>query len=423
MTLLTDEGRGTGPRTDVAILGGGNVAFTLSADLLLNTELTPRILFRGDGLGRDRISPVTGEYAFTETLHTKTAQPLRLEPDNFGYMATSEGARAMQQAKTIVVTLPDAPQTRLALFNRLQEDGLVNDPAKTIVLIRGGQAGQPVLSQMIRDNPNWKASVVLVEDSPYGTRVDHNPKDGGPQTIKGKRKDDVEISVLGHQGDQLRGSVAMREMFPLNRGGQGWPSFDVVPGIEMPWRAGYFIHPGVAFDPVNLQLTRDGVVYLHYAEGVHPALGDKLARIDQERVDVAARYGVRSETFPEKLERQFGLTRQDEPFHVTMARTGEEKIYTSTSYPTLEKLMGSRYPQEDVPGLFTINWLAERSGGRLPAHVAYEADLRQTLRDLGMSERDLQHELGGYLPMLDAIEGGIPEITQLLNEPHVRPNS
>lgn len=422
VTLLADEGPTTGPRTDVAILGGGNVAFTLSADLLLNTDLTPRILFRGNGVGRDRITPVAGEYAFTETLHTKTAQSLWLEPDHFGYMATTEGVRAMQQAKTIVVTLPDAPQTRLALFNNLQETGLVNDPAKTIVLIRGGQAGQPVLSQMIRDNPNWKASVVLVEDSPYGTRVDHSPKDGGPQTIKGKRKDDVEISVLGHQGNQLRGSGAMREMFPLDREGRAWPSFDVVPGIEMPWRAGYFIHPGVAFDPVNLQLTRDGVVYLHYAEGVHPALGDKLARIDQERVDIAERYGVRSETFPEKLERQFGLTRQDEPFHVTMARTGEEKIYTSTSYPTLDKLMASRYPQEDVPGLFTINWLAERSGGRLPAHIAYETDLRQTLRNLGMSEHELQHELGGYLPMLDAIEGGIPEITQLLNEPHVRPN-
>ena len=40
-----------------------------------------------------------------------------------------------------------------------------------------------------------------------------------------------------------------------------------------------------------------------------------------------------------------------------------------------------------------------------------------------MSPEELQHNLGGYLPLIDAIEGGIPEITQLLNEPHVRPNA
>ena len=159
-------------------------------------------------------------------------QFLQLQNEHFGYIATAEGARAMQQAKTIVVTLPDAPQTRLALFNELQETGLVNDPAKTIVLIRGGQAGQPALSQIIRENPNWKASVVLVEDSPYGTRVQHNP--GGQHVINGKRKDDVEISVLGDRGDQTRGSGAMREMFPLDRNDAPWPNFTVVDGVAIP---------------------------------------------------------------------------------------------------------------------------------------------------------------------------------------------
>ena len=419
VTLLTDNDKGVGQPTDVAILGGGNVGFTLSADLVANTELKPTLLFRGDGTGRDRISPVVGTYRFNETLHKGPPQFLQLEDQNFGYIATAEGARAMQQAKTLVVTLPDAPQTRLALFNEMQETGLVNDPAKTIVLIRGGQAGQPALAQMIRENPNWNASVVLVEDSPYGTRVQHNP--GGEHIINGKRKDDVEISVLGDRGDQTRGSAAMREMFPLDRNARPWPDFNVVPGVAMPWRAGYFIHPGVAFDPVNLQRTANGEVYLHYVDGVHPALGEKLGRIDQERVDMAAQYGVTAENFPQKLDRQFGLTLQDESFYQTMQRTRD--IYKSTSYPSLEKLMGSRYPQEDVPGLFTINRLGERTGRTFPWHAQYESEIRTTLRELGMSEYELQHNLGGYLPLIDAIEGGVPEITQLLNEPHVRPNA
>jgi opine dehydrogenase len=268
--------------------------------------------------------------------------------------------------------------------------------------------------------------MVLVEDSPYGTRVDQNIGPNGLPTIRAKRKDNVEVTVLGYQGDSSIAAGAMREMFPLNQGGNPWPTFDLVPGVEMPFRAGYFIHPGVAFDRVNLAKTDAGVIYYHYAEGVHPALGEKLAAIDHERVEIAARYGAHADTFPEKLQRQFGLELRDEPFHVTMARTGPrelggENIYLSKSYGSRQKLTDSRYPTEDVPGLFTINWLAERSGGQLPAHMAYEAELRQLLPELGMSEQQLRNELGAYLPMLDAIPGGIREITQLLNEPHVRP--
>jgi hypothetical protein len=427
--LLTDDGKGTGPRTDVAILGSSHVALTLGADLRLNQpNIQTKILFKGDGVGENRIAGVAHEYEFTETLHTKIPQQVELKPEHFGYAKSAEGIRALQQAKTIVVTIPDKPQVRLELFDRLQRDGLVDDPTRTIVLIRGGQAGQPVLSQIIRDNPNWRASVVLVEDSPYGTRVNQALNDRGLPTIAAKRKDDVEITVLGYQGDSSVASAAMREMFPLNRKDQPWPNFELVPGIEMPWRAGYFIHPGVAFDSVNLAKTDAGQIYYHYAQGVHEDLGVKLSSIDRERVEIAARYGVEAHTFPEKLQRQFGLELRDEPFHVTMARTGPksmggEDIYLSKSHDSIRELMDSRYPTEDVPGLFTINWLAERSGGRTSAHAAYETEIRQTLRELGMSEHQMQHELGAYLPYLDAIEGGIPEITQLLNEPHVRPNA
>jgi opine dehydrogenase len=321
----------------------------------------------------------------------------------------------MRQAKTIVVTLPDAPQTRLALFNQLQETKLVNDPAKTIVLIRGGQAGQPALSQMIRDNPNWKASVVLVEDSPYGTRVKG-------LDIAAKRKDSVEISVLGDLGDDTRGLAAMREMFPLGEeiSMPSWPDFPVVPGSEMPWRFGYAIHPAVAFDPVNVAKTRAGQVYLHYVEGVHPALGERLGRLDAERVDLAAAYGAESETFPQKLERQFNLTwNRDESFYDTMQRSAS--FYKSTSYPTVEKLMGSRYPQEDVPGLFTMNWYARKAGLYLPEHALYESDIRGMLGELGMTDEHMAQHLEGYMPTMNRIEGGVPEIIQLLNEPHIRP--
>lgn len=426
VTLLRDDGS-IDPRVDVAILGSSHVALTLGADLVLNQPgARIKILIRPSRDGTDRIAELAHRYDFKETLHTKISQFMELSPELFSYTQSAEGARALQQAKTIVVTIPDKPHVRMQLFNKLQDEGLVQDPSKTIVLIRGGQAGQPVLSQMIRDNPSWKANMVLVEDSPYGTRVSQEIGENHLPTIRAKRKDNVEITVLGYQGDSSIATAAMREMFPLNRGDNPWPRFDLVPGIDMPFRAGYFIHPGVAFDRVNLAKTARGEVYYHYAQGVHPELGVKLGTIDRERVEIAARYGVEADTFPQKLYRQFGLELRDEPFHVTMARTGPkelggEGIYLSESYKNMKKLMDSRYPTEDVPGLFTINWLAERSGGRTLAHIEYEREIRQTLHELGISEPRMRNELGAYLPYLDAIEGGIPEITRLLNEPHVRP--
>jgi len=428
VSLLVNHGNH--PQTNVAILGSSHVAITTAADILLNGGgLQPKVLFRGNGLGRDRISEVAHPYDIMETLHTKQSQVVDLEPRHFGYADSAEGHQALQEAGFIIVTIPDKPLVRLELFHRLQQDGLVQDPGKTIMLVRGGQAGQPVLSQMIRENWTWNSSVVLVEDSMYGTRVNQATGPNGLPTIRAKRKDDVEVSVLARGGDNSTAMAQLREIFPLSREGRPWPNFNVVPGIDMPWRAGYYIHPGVAFDPVNLAKTQRGEVYLHYAQGVHPELGRMLERIDAEMVQIADRFGVHAHHFKEKLFRQFGLAIQDEPFDVTMARTGPkemggEGIYLSESYPTIEKLMNSRYPTEDVPGLFTINWFAELSGGRLPAHIAYEAQIRQTLRDLGMPESQMRNELGAYLPYLDAM-GDMPpaDLIQLLNEPHMRPDA
>lgn len=418
---------GGNPGVDVAILGGGNVGHTLNADLELNTGLTHKLLFSGDGSRSDRIGPSTGTVTFKETLHGST-NSLQLGREHFGYVDTPAGADALRQAKIVVVTIPDAPLSRLGLFNKLQSEGLVEDPEKTYVLIRAGQAGQPALAQIIRNNPDWNSSVVGVEDAPYGTRYVQTAD--GP-VITGKRKDDVEISVAGQNGNEAPGLAAMRSLFPLGEqiGKASWPDFAVVPGANVLFKAGYILHPGVALDPLNLELTQRGIQYLHYSEGVYPALGEKLATLDGERLQLADAFGVQAETFPQKLERQFGLTwNPGESFYETMQRTGRagetgegsEPVYSSKSYPSVPELLKNRYAQEDTPAVFTMNFLAERAGVSLPAHAQYESDLREQLSRLGMPEAEVHTKLEGYLPYLDQIQGGVPEITQLLNAPHVR---
>ena len=408
----------------VALVGGGNVGHTLLTDLT-DVGQQARLLFRGDGSGADRVTPATGTITFNEQLRGGT-HTVQLGREHFGYMDTPEGLATLHGAKIIVITMPDAPQSRLQLFGQLQQSGLVQDPNKTIVLIRAGQAGQPVLSQIIRNNPNWRASVVLVEDSPYGTRYKQTPNGN---IITGKRKDDVEISVLGPDGNIVPGLTDMRLMFPLGAeiGRASWPDFTVIPGSAMPFKFGYVIHPRVAFDLRNLRMTVNGRTYLHYNEGVYPALGEVLGQLDEERVQLAAAFGVRAEYFPEKLHRQFDLPLiPGESFHGTMLRTlktddpNSRQIYVSTSHGSIPDLLGSRYPQEDVPGLFTMNWLASRAGLVLPGHAEYESYIRDILGLLRMPDEEVQNKLGGYLPLLDQIPGGVPEIKALLDTPHDR---
>ena len=438
---------------EVVIVGNGNVAMTLAVDLDLYWGRPMTVLMRPRG--PDRIGTYIGDYTYLESLR-KTWNQTHLDRPLFGYLGTDEGVSMMRHAKTVVVSIPDEPLVRLAFFKMLQQKELVSDPSKTFVLIRGGQAGQPALSKIIHDDPNWRASVVLVEDSPYGTRVFHGPQkqallneenvpildqQGNPillgeqqHYIQGKRKEEVEISVLGEGGSRMPGAAATRDIFPLGHqiGKPSWPDFVVVDAVAMPWRFGHAVHPGVAFHPANLQKTFAGEQYLHYSQGVNIEVAELLTTLDQEKLLLADAYRTTAETFPMKLNRQFGLKLiPGESMFDTMQRTIEQahipdskKIYTSKSYPSIEALMNSRYPLEDVPGVFTMNWYAKRAGIELPGHAQYEASLRATLRELceylGRDPDAFAQKTDGYIPILNQIPGGVPEITQLLNVPHIR---
>ncbi len=133
----------------------------------------------------------------------------------------------MQQSKTVVVTIPDQPLVRLQLFDYPQKTGLVNDPSRTFVFIRGGQAGQPVLSEADSRQPElegkrgagrgfalWNARVPGPDDRGRRSgRADSGPT-GEPivlgnnkSYVQAKRKEDVEISVLGQYGSRDRGPL------------------------------------------------------------------------------------------------------------------------------------------------------------------------------------------------------------------------
>ncbi|MCX4879079.1 NAD/NADP octopine/nopaline dehydrogenase family protein [Streptomyces sp. NBC_00847] len=392
--------------TDIAIIGAGHVGLTLLADLQLTKPLHGRtatlLTFDRTGVLDRRTRDWTR--LTMENLVTGDVEQVALDPAQFGSLWSEQGHEALQRAGSIFVTVPDIPDLRLDLLDHLERT--VDLAGKLIVYVRGGQGGQPVLAKWIRDTPRVRdTSVVLVEDAFYGTRVLGD-------RIQFKRKISVNVSVYSPDPDAAL--AALRAMFPLgsqiNR--PSWPDMAVTDGIELQFNPlGYIIHVGVALDPANLAKTREGIRYTHYIDGISPELAARLDLLDQERVMLAEAMGARAQTFPEIIQRQYGLPPQP-TFHAMMQSC--RPIYRSLSNGSIEELRTSRVLLEDMPAFHTIRWLADACGIDMPHTRAYFVDVLDRLREIGADSPGYT----AYLPYLDKIDGGTAELKELLNHPH-----
>ncbi|MFI1963003.1 NAD/NADP octopine/nopaline dehydrogenase family protein [Streptomyces pathocidini] len=392
--------------TDIVIIGAGHVGLTLLADLQLTKPFhgCTAVLLAFDHTGvldqraRDRTRLTM------ENLVTGAVEGVVLDPAQFGSLWSEQGHEALQRAGTIFVTVPDIPDLRLDLLDHLERT--VDLAGKLIVFVRGGQGGQPVLAKWIRDNPQVQdTSVVLVEDSFYGTRV-------LGERIQFKRKISVNVSVYSPEPDAAL--ATLRGMFPLGTqiSRPSWPDMAVTDGIDLQFNPlGYIIHVGVALDPANLAKTREGIRYTHYVEGISPELATRLDLLDQERVMLAEAMGAQAQTFPDIIQRQYGLPPQP-TFHTMMQSC--RPIYRSLSSGSIEELRTSRVLLEDMPAFHTIRWLASACGIDMPYTSAYFDDVLDRLKEIGAD----WPRYTAYLPYLDKIDGSTAELKELLNHPH-----
>ncbi|MFD5017131.1 NAD/NADP octopine/nopaline dehydrogenase family protein [Streptomyces chartreusis] len=329
---------------------------------------------------------------------------VELREDHFGSLYGQESQALLEQAEHIIVTVPDIPVLRLELMHRIA--GLRSLAGKVVTFVRAGQGGQPIIADWVRRTPSLRStSIVLVEDSFYGTRIDG-------QHIAYKRKLSVNVSVYS-QSPQIA-AERLRMLFPLGAqiGKASWPDVVVRPGIGLLFDPlGYIIHIGVAFYSKNLVKTRAGLKYLHYTDGIDRELAPLLAALDEERVELARAYGVETETFPRIIERQYGLPYRSD-FYEMMQSCRD--IYRSTSCASLGELRQSRLVREDLPGLRTIRWLADAAGVDLPVTEQYEADVTRTALELGVAPADLD----GYLPQLSTMAADVTFLRSLLVDPH-----
>jgi opine dehydrogenase len=312
--------------------------------------------------------------------------------------------RHLAGSEFIVVTVPDIPAVRIPLIQKLITD--VPLSGKALIFVRAGQAGQPVIASLVRESRALQeASVVLVEDSFYGTRVSRS-------SIEFKRKLSVNVAVYASKVASVLDGV--RALFRLGPqiGRDSWPELILRRGTELLFDPlGYIIHTGVALHPPNLKLTERGIRYSHHIEGVGRRLARRLNTLDLERVQLAGAFGVAAETFPEIIHRQYGIPLRDDLYDMLQAC---RRIYRSRSSGSIAELVRSRHLLEDVPALYTVEWLARCAGRRLRATQRYSGAVDRSLRRLRVTASGLR----GYQPFLEAIEPDVQHISSLLDAPH-----
>lgn len=392
---------------DIAIIGGGHVGITLLADLEATKEMHGHraMLFfigcRTESL-EQRIRPFRGQLSLIDVMEGRQDK-IRLVANQFSMLRDRTTLPKLRGVKYIVITAPDIPVLRLQLMEALVRH--VPLDGKVLILVRAGQGGQPVIAEMVRTRPELReTSIVLIEDSFYGTRV------SGAE-ISFKRKLSVNASIYAPSTRQALREV--RALFPLGSRIQqaSWPNIVLRPGIDLLFDPlGYIIHAGVALHPPNIEKTRNGVRYNHYINGIDRALATKLDCLDHERVELAGKFGARCGLFSEIIERQYGIPKQSDLYEMMQSCKG---VYRSLSCRSLDDLVNSRHVLEDMPALFTIEWLARCANLELPHTAKFARETRRALRQLGVSERQLR----AYMPFIYNIPDDLNYVRELLNSP------
>ncbi len=394
--------------TDIVIIGGGHVGRTLLVDLVatqhIHRKVSKLIFFRPrDADVKNRIAQLAGTVCFKEIL-SGSVTDVKIDLNLFCSFDDPEAAKAILDAAVIFVTVPDIPSLRLEIFWKLGAN--FDLKGKTIVLVKAGQASQPVVADMIRRGHPLADADVIFAEAFYGTRADE-------RSIIGNRKLSVNIAILSR--DPALALDKLRQCFPLGSqiGKPSWPDFSVLNGIDLVFSAtAYFLHVAVVLHPKNFTLTQAGVQYNHYLEGIDQPLAQQLDAIDRERVALGRVYGVELERFPEVLNRQYGLPVL--PDFYDMMQSCCEVYKSMTSPKSIDALQKSRHILEDVPAIYTIEWLMERAGIAMPTTTAYIAAVNKALPNLDVDRAALRV----HRPLLAKIEGGPNKIADLLNDAH-----
>jgi len=385
----------------VVVVGGGHVGLTLAVDLYRRrdeTGLEPHVVLVRDGAhpfrDRDERRPI-----LIEDIRTGERTESRFPNANI-HTLDGDVKAVLTGSPLVFVTTPDIPALRMRMIDWLESHLVVRDA--TLVFVRGGQGGTiPTLSRLRSSSVLRSASVVLVEDSFYGTRFEGDK-------IEFKRKNKINVALAGAKREV--GLSRLRRAFTgpsINGDSQ---VFNVVRPLDLQFDPlGYIIHLGVAFDEANLKKTAANEKYFHYWEGVHEGNAETLEALDRERVTLAENYGARTRLFLDILSEQYGLARQP-TFLATIQST--RSIYRSRSPGSLAEMKASRIIHEDVPALLTMHWLFSKSTVGADATARHVNKIIAALDRFQIDKKPLM----GYLSSLGELAPNKDATIRLLSE-------
>ena len=359
----------------VAIIGAGNggAAFaahmTLCGEEVRLTDLFPEVL---------KDIKKTGTILLKYREVTRSVKP---------YLVTENVAEALCRAKLIMVITPAFTHRMIAkACASLFEDGQV------IVLNPGRTAGALEFLRVLRANGCDK-QVVVAETQTLVYSCRRSDQEGAVEVYGVKSQ--VDISAI--PGDK------MPQVLKLLR--NSYPQFKAVNSTLTTGLANI----GCVFHPAPILLNTGRVEtgkenFLYYKEGISPSVAKVAESIDEERMAVAAAYGVKVPSAFDWLNDSYDVT----------GDTLYERIQSNEAYRDIiaPRTVNARYLTDDMPnGLVPISELGKAAGVQTPvinavitlANTMFGRDFSKegrTLRSLGLEgankEKIYQYFKTGY---------------------------
>ncbi|GAB1400741.1 NAD/NADP-dependent octopine/nopaline dehydrogenase family protein [Aminivibrio sp.] len=300
----------------ISILGAGNGAQTLAADLASKGhEIT---LFEHP----DFAAKITD----LNSKGNKIVLTGALDAEGQLRAATTDIAQAVQGAEIIFFVAPTFAQTPIfTLALPFFEEG------QTVVIIPGN-FGSFALRKMLQDMGGPKVFLAEADTLPYACRLIEN----GKVNVWGI-KSYVRMGTLPG-GDFARVKKNLEGVFPVdihelpNSLGAGLSNANmVVHCATMVMNAG--------------RIESEKGNFRFYTDGMTPSVCKVQEGIDEERVAVAAAFGIKLESTFEGLKKMYGL--EGNTLHEVLAGS---PVYGSHG-PDAPKELGHRYLSEDIPYL------------------------------------------------------------------------
>jgi len=300
--------------------------------------------------------------------------------------ATMDIAEAMDGAEFLLVIVPSFAHE--PIFRKMIPH-LVD--GQNVVVVPGNFAGFRLKKMMKEMGVEKDITISETASMPYACRIDtYNT------VMIFKRKFEMKMGT----SPQSKNSEMCRILNDIFEGYVKYLPAENLLEVDLE-NINYTLHPF----PVLLnygEIEKNGKTYRHYMDGITPIISGKMKKLDDERMAVGAKLGLKLQDCLSQLKMYYGQNDTDTIYDFVNSDQSPYKDLVGQS-------VTGRYLTEDVPGVIVpILLLAEKAGMELPvAKLAVE--LASFLHDVNYVEK------GTTLETLGLADLTVEEIVKLVS--------